>query len=319
MTESAVQNQQAAAQSAYAALPLPESFMLRGTAAGGTLRLVGIEASKVVEEARRRHNLSKTATAALGRTMAASALLAVVLGKRTDSRVTVRVDGGGPVGWIVAEGSTDGRLRGYVRQPEADLPPRESDGKLDVRGIVGTDGELAVTRLLDNGEPYTGSVRLQSGEIAEDVSRYLGASEQIPNAVLLGVYEEGGRVANAGGLLIQAMPGVTDETLAKLEANIAAMGMLTDQLRNGGLLGAMQQAAAGLDLQLATDAQPAHFSCRCSREKAIDSLKFFGAEERQEMIDEGGQEVLCHWCSEKYHLTPEEIAALDEGEARAEA
>lgn len=307
------------AANAYADLPLPASFLLRGTAAGGTLRLVGIETSHVVEEARLRHNLSKTATAALGRTLAASALLAVVLGKRSDSRVTVRVDGGGPVGWIVAEGSTDGRLRGYVRQPGADLPPRESDGKLDVRGIVGVDGELAVTRLLENGEPYTGSVRLQSGEIAEDVSLYLGSSEQIPNAVLLGVYEEAGRVANAGGLLIQAMPGVSDETLARLEANIAGLGMLTDQLRAGGLLGAMQKAAEGLDLQLATEAQPARFSCRCSRERAADSLKFFGPEERQEMIDAGGQEVLCHWCSEAYQLSPDEIAALDEGEARAQA
>ena len=163
--------------------PIPDSFILRGTAAGNTLRLVGIDATKIVEEARVRHHLSKTATAALGRTMSASALLAVVLGKQPGSRVTVRVEGGGPIGWIVAEGSTDGQLRGYVREPAADLPLRESDGKLDVRGIVGTDGELAVTRLLDNGEPYTGSVHLVSGEIAEDVSQYLGVSEQIPNAV----------------------------------------------------------------------------------------------------------------------------------------
>lgn len=293
--------------------------MLRATAADSTLRLVGIDATRIVEEARLRHNLSKTATAALGRTLAASALLAVVLGKRNDARVTLRVEGGGPVGWIVAEGSNDGRLRGYVRYPEADLPPRESDGKLDVSGIVGLDGELAVTRLLDNGEPYSGSVRLQSGEIAEDVSMYLGASEQIPNAVLLGVYEKGGRVAHAGGLLIQAMPGVTDETLARLEANIAAMGTLTDQMREGGLLGAMQKAADGLGLVMASEAQSAQFACRCSREKAADSLKFFGPEERQEMIDAGGQDVHCHWCGDHYHLSPEEIAALDEGEARAQA
>lgn len=193
---------------------IPDSFLLRGTAAGNTLRLVGMDSGRVVEDARLRHHLSKTATAALGRTLTASALLAVVLGKKVDSRVTVRVEGGGPVGWIVAEGSASGQVRGYVREPGADLPLRESDGKLDVSGIVGNTGELAVTRLLDNGEPYTGSIELVSGEIAEDISSYLGVSEQIPNAVLLGVYEEGGRVAHAGGLLIQAMPGVSDETLA---------------------------------------------------------------------------------------------------------
>lgn len=288
-----------------------DSFILRGTAANHTLRLVGIEATSIVEEARQRHHLSKTATAALGRTLCASALLAVVLGKKPASRVTVRVEGGGPIGWIVAEGSSDGQLRGYVREPAADLPLRESDGKLDVRGIVGTDGELAVTRLLDNGEPYTGSVHLVSGEIAEDVSQYLGVSEQIPNAVLLGVYEEGQRVVSAGGLLIQAMPGVTDDTLVRLEENIRQMGMLTDNLRAGGLMHAMTRAAQGLDLRLAPGTEPARFQCRCSRERALDSLKFFGAEERQEMIEQGGQEIMCHWCNEKYHITPEEIAALE--------
>lgn len=295
------------------------SFLLRGTAGSGTLRLVGIDATRIVEDARLRHRLSKTATAALGRTLAASALLAVVLGKKPDSRVTLRIQGGGPVGWIVAEGSADGRVRGYVREPGADLPLRESDGKLDVSGIVGTDGELAVTRLLDNGEPYTGSVRLASGEIAEDVSTYLGVSEQIPNAVLLGVYEEGGRVHRAGGLLVQAMPGVTEATLARLEANIRALGQITDRLRQGSLLDVMQAAAEGLELQLAPEAQAARFQCRCSREKAISSLNFFGADERQEMMDEGGQEIVCHWCGEHYQITPAEIASLDAQRERAQA
>lgn len=289
----------------------PASFLLRGTAANNTLRLVGMDSTAVVEEARTRHDLSKTATAALGRTLTASVLLATVLGKRSDSRVTVRVDGNGPLGWIVAEGSVDGRVRGYVRHPEADLPLRESDGKLDVSGVVGREGELAVTRLLDNGEPYTGSVDLVSGEIAEDISTYLGVSEQIPNAVLLGVYEEGGRVYRAGGLLIQAMPGVTDETLARLEANVKAFGQITDHLRRGSLMEAMHAITAGLGLQLADSAQDARFECRCSREKAADSLKFFGAEERAEMMQDGGQNVHCHWCGEDYLITPAEIAALD--------
>ncbi|MCD0175993.1 Hsp33 family molecular chaperone HslO [Deinococcus sp. 14RED07] len=297
----------------------PASYVLRGTAAGGTLRIVGMDATQVVEDARIRHRLSKTATAALGRTLTGSVLLATVLGKRSDSRVTVRVEGDGPVGFIVAEGSVDGRVRGYVRQPDADLPLRERDGKLDVSGIVGTQGELSVTRLLDNGEPYTGSAHLVSGEIAEDISTYLGVSEQIPNAVLLGVYEEGGRVAHAGGLLIQAMPGVTDETLGKLEANIRAMGQITDNLRRGGLMEAINRATDGLNVQLAAEAQGSRFECRCSREKASDSLKFFDAAERQDMIDAGGQEIVCHWCGEHYQISPDEIAALDATDAHARA
>lgn len=295
------------------------SFLLRGTAAGNTLRLVGMDATAVVEEARIRHQLSKTATAALGRTLSASALLATVLGKRSDSRVTVRVDGNGPLGWIVAEGSVDGRVRGYVRHPDADLPPRETDGKLDVSGLVGHEGELAVTRLLDNGEPYTGSVDLVSGEIAEDISTYLGVSEQIPNVVLLGVYEEGGRVHRAGGVLVQAMPGVSDETLSRLEANVKAFGPLTDHLRRGSLMEAMTALTDGLELHLASAAQAARFECRCSREKAADSLRFFGAEERAEMMQEGGQNVHCHWCAEDYLISPAEIAALDAQAAHGQA
>jgi molecular chaperone Hsp33 len=287
------------------------SFILRGTAAGETLRLVAIDSTALVEEARLRHQLSKTATAALGRSLSAAALLAILLGKKTDSRVTLRIQGDGPLGWIVAEGSAEGLVRGYVRDPGADLPIRKSDGKLDVSGIVGSTGEIALTRLLDNAEPYTGSVPLVSGEIAEDVANYLAASEQIPSAVLLGVYEEGGRVARSGGLLVQAMPGASDETLAQLEANIAAMGPITDNLRSRTLLEVMERAAEGLNLQVVAQAQAAQFRCRCSRQKAKNSLLYFGMQERQEMMAEGGQEVVCHWCNEHYQITPDEIAALD--------
>ena len=140
--------------------PPPASYLLRGTAADNTLRLIGMDSTRVVEDARVRHDLSKTATAALGRTLTASALLAVVLGKRNDSRVTVRVEGGGSIGWIVAEGSAEGQVRGYVRHPGADLPLRESDGKLDVSGIVGTNGELAVLDAQDFGRGYVAQVPL---------------------------------------------------------------------------------------------------------------------------------------------------------------
>ncbi|ADV66659.1 33 kDa chaperonin [Deinococcus maricopensis DSM 21211] len=293
--------------------------MLRGTAADRTLRVVAVDATTLVEEARLRHHLSKTATAALGRTLAGALLLAQVLGKHEDSRVTVRIQGDGELGWIVAEGSTDGSVRGYVKNPGADLPPRDTDGKLDVRGIVGTDGDLAVTRLLENAEPYTGSVPLVSGEIAEDFAYYLAHSEQIPSAVLLGVYEERGQVAHAGGLIVQAMPGVSDATLTRLEANIKAMGTITDNLRTRSLLEIMGRATEGLDLVIADDATGARFACRCSRDKALSSLAYFDAHERHDMIQEGGQEVVCHWCSEHYQITPDEIRSLDAPQTHAQA
>lgn len=290
--------------------------MLRGTAANDTLRVLAIDGTALVEEARTRHDLSRTATAALGRALVGSLLLAQVLTKTDDGRVTLRIQGDGPVGWIVTEGSADGLTRGYVREPHADLPPRESDGKLDVRGLIG-EGDLAVTRLLENTEPYTGTVELVSGEIAEDLAYYLARSEQIPSALLLGVYVEGGRVTHAGGLLVQAMPGASDETLARLEANIRGMGNITDNLRRGSILETVQRALDGLDLTLQEQATPARFECRCSEARALWSLAYFSPAERQEMIDEGGQEVVCHWCGHKYHLQPDQIRSLDAPHAQA--
>lgn len=291
------------------------SWLLRGTAAAGTLQIVGLEGTALVETIRRQHLSSKTATAALGRSAMGAVLLADVLNKNAGARVTVRVQGGGPIGWIVAEGGkgegeAPATVRAYARESAADLAPRQSDGKLDVGGLVGQEGELAVTRLLENGEPWTGSVPLVSGEIAEDISAYLGHSEQIPNALLLGVYEEGAQVSRAGGLLVRAMPGVDDATLMRLEANVRGLGQLTDAMKEGGILGALQRVGAGLDLQLAPAAEGVEVRCRCSTESALDALRFFDQNEHAEMIAEGGQEVLCHWCNTAYWINPEQIATL---------
>lgn len=280
------------------------SYLIRGTAAQDTLRVVAVESTALVGEARQRHGASLTATAALGRAMSASLLLSQLLTKDEPGRVNLRVQGGGPVGWIVAEGSRDGTARGYARNPEAELPPRDTDGKLDVGALVGTDGELAVTRLLDNGEPYTGSVPLASGEIAQDVATYLLRSEQIPSAVLLGVHLDAGGVTSAGGVIVQAMPGASEATLALLEANVAKFGALTTHLRAAGLLGALDRLLDGLHLKLEADSLPVSFACRCSRSRAVDALAFFDAAEREDMISQGGQEVVCHWCGERYLVMP---------------
>lgn len=294
------------------------SYLIRGTAAGDTLRVFAVDLTAVAEEARDRFNLSATASAALGRTLAGALLLAQVFGKDERERVTVRIQGDGPLGWIVAEGGANGDVRGYVRNPHAELPPRREDGKLDVRGLIGR-GDIAVTRLLENAEPYTGSVELVSGEVAEDFAAYLAHSEQIPSAVLLGVYVQGGQtqgiqVTHAGGLLIQAMPGAEGATLARLEANIKGMGPITDNLRGASLLAAVERATEGLGVQLQPDALGVQLKCRCSEERALASLAYFGREERQEMIEDGGQEVVCHWCGVKYHITPQQIRELDEPE-----
>jgi len=292
--------------------------ILRGLAGGGDLRVVAAETADVVEEARRRHGLSPTATAALGRAMTGALLLAQLLLKTPKERLTLRVEGTGPLRGLVAEADAFGHVRGYVKNPQAEVPLRE-DGKLNVGALVGA-GVLRVDRSLPNGEIYTSAVPLVSGEIAEDLAHYLFQSEQIPSAVLLGVRVKGeGEVEVAGGVAVQVMPGAKEEVLGRLEANLQALPGITPLLRERGLEGALEAVLEGLGFQR-TDLQalgyprneiPARFLCRCTREKALEALVFFTPEEREEMIvKDGGAEVVCHWCGEAYRFSPEEIRTL---------
>jgi len=298
--------------------------LLRGLAADGQLRVIAAETTDVVEEARRRHDLSPTATAALGRALTGAALLAFLLVKNPQERITLIIDGDGPLGGIVVEAGVDGKLRGYVKNPQADTEPR-SDGKLDVGALVG-NGELRVLRALADGEEFDSSVPLVSGEIAEDIAYYLWQSEQIPSAVLLGVLvEPTGEVRVAGGLVVQVLPGASEDALKRLEENIAKAPGITALLEEKGLQGAAEVILDGLGLQW-TDlkalgfeegAIPLEFKCRCSRDKALETLSFFTPEEREKLIEEnGGAEVTCHWCGEVYRFDADELRSLNASEVR---
>jgi molecular chaperone Hsp33 len=293
------------------------SYLLRGVAAAGGVRVVAADTTQLVEEARVRHDTSPTATAALGRTLTGSLLLSHVLLKNPQDRVTLRLRGDGPLGGVIADAGLDGAARGYVTNPNATLPPRP-DGKLDVGGSLGR-GDLQVIRAhAPYGEPYSSSVDLVSGEIAEDITVFLAQSEQISSAVLLGVYLEPAGVVKAGGVIVQALPGAEDGALALLEANIRALGQLTDALRRASLLEVLEEVCWGLELELLTqDALPLRFACRCSDEKALDALAYFSPEERERMIaEDGGAEVVCHWCNEARWLAPEQLRSISNSEIR---
>ena len=292
--------------------------ILRGLAGEGDLRVVAAETTDVVEEARLRHGLSPTATAALGRAMTGALLLAQLLLKTPKERITLRVEGTGPLGGLVVEADAFGHVRGYVKNPRAEVPLRE-DGKLNVGELVGA-GALRVDRSLPSGEVYTSTVPLVSGEIAEDLAHYLWQSEQIPSAVLLGVRVKGeGEVEVAWGVAVQVMPGAREEVFDRLEANLKDLPGLTPLLRERGLEGALEALLAGLGFER-TDLRalgyfqneiPARFRCRCNREKALEALVFFTPEEREDMIvKDGGAEVVCHWCGEVYRFSPEEVRSL---------
>ena len=285
--------------------------LVRGLAGDGAFRVIAAETTDAVEEARRRHGLSPTATAALGRALTGAALLAFLLSKTPRERVTLKIEGEGPLGHLVAEAGVDGRVRGYVGHPEADVPLSEK-GKLDVGRLIGP-GELRVMRSLPNGEIYDSSVPLVSGEIAEDLAHYLLKSEQIPSAVLLGVrVSPEGPVEAAGGMVVQVLPGAPEEAIARLEENLKDLPGFSALLKEKGLTGAVREVLKGLDFEPTDlgEGVQVRFACRCDREKARDSLRFFGPEELREMAEEGGAEVVCRWCGEVYRFSPEELRAL---------
>lgn len=293
------------------------SYLLRGLAANGSIRVIAADTSSLVEDARVRHGTSATASAALGRTLTGGLLLSHVLLKNHQDRLTLRFRGDGPLGGIIADAGLDGAVRGYVTNPDVHLPFRD-DGKLDVGRAVG-QGDLEIIRShAPYGDPYTSSIKLVSGEIAEDLAMFLAQSEQIGSAVLLGVYLQDNKINQSGGVLLQALPDAEESALTLLEANIRAFGQLTDAMQRLSMLEILNELCWGMGFELLTDdALPLKFACRCSDEKALDAIAYFSPEERQEMISQdGGAEVVCHWCNEKRWLDPSKIERISTNEIR---
>jgi molecular chaperone Hsp33 len=293
------------------------SFLLRGLAANGGIRIVAADTTQLVEEARARHEATPLAAAALGRSLTAGLLLAHVLLKNPQDRVTLRLRGDGPLGGVIADAGLDGAVRGYVSNPQVSLPLR-ADGKLDVGGALGA-GEISVVRShAPYGDPYSSSIALASGEIGEDVAMFLAQSEQVGSAVLLGVYLENSRVVRSGGVILQALPGADEAILKLLEANVKAVGQLTEAMGRHSLLEILHELCWGLGFELLTkDALPLRFECRCSDAKALDALAYFTPEERESMIaEDGGAEAVCHWCSEKRWLEADSIRSIAGEEIR---
>ncbi len=286
--------------------------LIRATAAEGGIRAVGVITTRLTEEARQRHKLSYVATAALGRTMSAGLLLASNM-KRAGSRVNIRIKGDGPLEGILVDAGLDGTVRGYVYNPDIELPPN-AKGKLDVGGAVGKDGYLYVVRDVGYGYPYASTVELVSGEIGDDVSHYLATSEQTPSALVLGVFVGAEGVTAAGGLLIQVLPKAErDETLIQtLESRVAALSGFTPLLQAGSTLSEIfEQLLGDMGLNILPESQLVRFNCSCSFERVLGALKMLGEAELQDMIEkDNGAEATCHFCGKVYKASSEELAQL---------
>ena len=291
--------------------------IVRAVTADGFVKISAVTARDTVERARQIHDLSPTACAALGRTLCGASMLGELM-KEDDASLTIRVNGGGPAGSVIAVSDSNGNVRGYVTNPRADLPTRP-DGKLDVGGLVGRNGMLTVSRDIGLKEPYVGSVELVTGEIGEDLAQYMVESEQIPSAVGVGVLIDTDRtVRAAGGFIVQLMPGAPESLIEKLETNILFMDQLTTVLDEDGIDAVVSQVLFSLDPREA-ERHPIEYRCSCTRERVAAALRSVGAEELRSMAAEGrNTEVSCQFCDRLYEFTPAELLEMAEAPEETE-
>jgi molecular chaperone Hsp33 len=282
-------------------------YLIRGTALAGRVRAFAVQTAVLTEELSRRHQTTPTATAALGRTVAAGLLIGAML--KGEEHLIIQVKGDGPIGQIVVDANAKGEVRGYVDNPLVD-PPLKENGKLDVAAAVGTDGFLYITKDLGLKEPYKGSVPLISGELAEDFTYYFAKSEQTPSAVALGVLVNTDHsIIASGGFIIQLLPGLTDDEIGDIEEMLARIPSFTSMLGGGLNLEEILQTVMPSFQTL--DTMDVMFRCKCSRERIESTLISLGKSELQEILEEEGfAEVVCHFCNETYRYDGEELQRM---------
>lgn len=282
-------------------------MLVRGTAMGGQVRVFAVRTTHLVDELQKRHQSYPTATAALGRTVTAAAMMGAML--KGEEKLTVQVKGDGPIGQIIADANAHGEVRGCVTHPQVHLASN-NEGKLDVAGAVGREGFIHVTKDLGMKEPYHGSSPIISGELGEDFTYYFALSEQTPSAVGLGVLVDvDSSVIHAGGFIIQLLPGLTDDQITMIEQSLSNLPPITALLDQGLELEELLDWIVE-DVQV-MEHLPIVFRCQCSKERVEQTLISLGEGELQAMIEEDGKaEVVCHFCNETYAFDREQLQSL---------
>jgi molecular chaperone Hsp33 len=286
--------------------------VVTASAASGTVSFTAGITTDLVRETQRRHALAPTAAAAVGRLVTSAALLGA--GLKGPERLTLQIAGDGPIGALAADAWSGGEdaiaARGYARHPLADLP-LNARGKLDVAGVVG-HGRLQVTKSYEIGQPYVGVVPLESGEIGDDIAGYLANSQQIPSVVALGVLAGPVGILSAGGVIAQLLPGSADDTIARLEANAAAMPPVTTQIADGADARALiDRLAEGLEVRPHEHVYTVRFDCRCTRERVERALVGLGRDELLKISREQPEtEATCDFCKRRYVLTAADVEGL---------
>lgn len=276
----------------------------------GSAFIIAADTTDVVAEAEQIHKTSAVNTAALGRLMTAASMMGDML-KGKDDSVTLRMNGGGPAGSLIAVADSSGNSRGYVQNPVVEIPLNDK-GKLDVKGTVGTDGYIFVMKDIGLKEPYIGQTEIVSGEIAEDITNYFAVSEQTPSVCALGVLVNPDlTVAAAGGFLIQLLPFCPEETIEKIEKAMAEIEPVTAMLSKGMSVDEIAfKAMKGIDISK-LDESEISYKCNCSKDRVEAALISTGREALQDMIDSGEDtKVECHFCDKTYVFSPKDIENL---------
>lgn len=285
-------------------------ILTKSVSKDGKFRAYVVNATETIQEAQKRHDTWRNSSAALGRTMIGSILVATSTLKE-DEVLTTRVQGDGPVGAIVVDADAQGNVKGYISNPHVALKARE-DGHIDVKAAVGTKGILSITKDLHLKEPFTGQVPLVSGEIGMDFAYYMAKSEQIPSAIGVSVFVlPNEKVGAAGGFLIQTLPGATDKDISKIEINLKNIPNLSELL-NEGLSNdeILNKIMNGIDMKVLQE-MPVQFQCDCSKERFSKSLATLSKQELQSMIEENhGAEAVCKFCGNKYQFSEADLQQI---------
>ena len=282
-------------------------YLVKSISKDGKFRAYAVNASQLVEKAHEIHDTWSASSAALGRTLIGTLLLATA-SLQGEAGMTVKIQGDGPVGFIVADGTAQGTVKGYMGNNHVSLPANEK-GKIDVSGAVGKHGILSVTKMAPGDKtPYTGQVNLVSGELGDDFTYYLAQSEQIPSAVGLSVFVNPDEsIEVAGGFMIQVLPGASDEEISKLEKKLKDLPLVSEMLRDGDTPEDILKRIFGDQLKI-LDRMPVSYRCDCSKERFAHALASIAKKDLEKMINEDHHaEAVCQFCGKKYEFSEQEL------------
>ncbi|AZV40818.1 Hsp33 family molecular chaperone HslO [Peribacillus asahii] len=286
-----------------------KDYLVKALGYNGQVRAYAVSTTETVGEAQRRHYTWPTASAALGRAMTAGLMMGAML--KGEEKLTIKIEGGGPIGAILVDSNAKGEVRGYVTNPHVHFDLNEH-GKLDVRRAVGTDGMLTIVKDIGLRDHFTGQVPIVSGELGEDFTYYFATSEQVPSSVGVGVLvNPDNSIQTAGGFIIQLMPGIDDSTITEIENRLQSIPPVSKMIQAGLTPEEILDQLLGEGNVKVLEKMPVSFQCQCSRERISNALISLGKAEIQDIIEEEGKaEAQCHFCNEKYQFSKEELEEL---------